>query len=99
MQVLSDIWYVGQIRVKKILVNEFKNNETAEVITITMNDEPLEVVDKFKYLGATLTKDGKSETEINIRMATATTVLVRLIIIWKSRTISLHTKILLYTNH
>ena len=99
MQVLSDIWYVGQLRVKKILVNEFKNNETAEVITITMNDEPLEVVDTFKYLVATLTKDGKSEKEINIRMATATTVLVRLITIWKSRTISLYTKILLYTNH
>ena len=25
------------------IVNEFENNETAEVITITMNDEPLEV--------------------------------------------------------
>ena len=49
----------------KILV-KFENNETAEVITIPMNNEPLEVVDKLKYLGATLTKDGKSETEINI---------------------------------
>ena len=43
----------------KILVNKFENNETAEVITITMNDEPLEVVDKFKYLGMTLRKNGK----------------------------------------
>ena len=42
-----------------------------------MNDEPLEVVDTFKYLSATLTKDGKSETDINIIMATATSALVR----------------------
>ena len=63
----SDIWYVGQLREKKILVNEFKNNETAEVITITMNDEPLEVVDKFKYLGALLINDGKSEIDINLK--------------------------------
>ena len=34
------------------------------MITIIMNDEPLEVVDKFKYLVATRTKDGKSEIEI-----------------------------------
>ena len=51
----------------KILVNEFENNETDKVITITINDEPLEVVDTFKYLGVTLTKDGKSEIEINIK--------------------------------
>ena len=42
-----------------ILVNEFENNETAEVLTITMNHEPLEVylstiVDKFKYLSVPL---------------------------------------------
>ena len=61
-----------------------------------MYDEPLEVVDKLKYLGATLTKDRKSETGINIRMVTATSELVRLITIWKSRNISLQTKILLY---
>ena len=47
-------------RSAKILVNEFENNETAEVITITMNDEPLEVVDTFKYLGVTLRTNGKS---------------------------------------
>ena len=52
-----------------------------------MNDEPLEVVNKFKYLGATVTKDGKSETEINIRMATATTALFRLRTICNSRNI------------
>ena len=44
----------------KILVNEFENNYTAEVITITINDEPLEVIDKLKYLCLTLTKDRKS---------------------------------------
>ena len=65
------------LRKRKILVKEFKNSETAEMITITMNDTPLEVVDIFKYSGATLTKDGQSEIEINIRIATATSTLVR----------------------
>ena len=41
----------------KILVNEFDNNETAYVLNLTMNDEPLQVLDTLKYLSATLTKD------------------------------------------
>ena len=61
-----------------------------------MNDEPLEVIDKLKYLCLTLTKDRKSEIEINIRMTTETSELVRLITIWKSRSKSLQTQITLY---
>ena len=58
--------------------HEFKNNETADLIMITMNDE---VVDKFKYLGATLMKDVKSEININIIIVTATSMLFHLITI------------------
>ena len=63
-----------------------------------MNGETLETVDKFKYLGPTLTKDGKSEKEIKIRLATANSALVNLSTIWKSRSISLRTKIQLYNS-
>ena len=62
----------------------------------TMNGEILETVDKFKYLRATLTKYGKSEKEIYIRLATANSALVNLNIIWKNRSILLRTKIQLY---
>ena len=62
-----------------------------------MNDEPLEVIDKFKYCGTTLMKDGKSETEIHIRMTTVTSALVHLSTIWKNQNISLQIKILQYT--
>ena len=61
-----------------------------------MNGEPLKTVDKFKYLGSTLTKDGKSEKEIKIRLTTANSALVNLSTIWKSRSISLRTNIHLY---
>ena len=43
------------------MVNEFSNSHSN---VVTMNDETLETVDKLKYLGATLTKDGKSENEV-----------------------------------
>ena len=75
----------------KILVNEFENNETAEVIMITMNDGrkikkvkhrlisvslfPSFVIVTPKYLNVSTTSRGSSL--INIIMATTTSVLVR----------------------
>ena len=43
---------------------------------ITMCGKILETGDKFKYLGVTITKDGKSESEIKIIMAIDTLALV-----------------------
>ena len=63
---------------------------------ITMNGQKLEEVEAFKYLGATITKDGRSTTEIKIRMATATAAMAKLSTIWRSRTISFPTKLKLY---
>ena len=45
---------------------------------IKMNGEILEEVDKFKYPGATITKDGISESEICIRLATSISALIRI---------------------
>ena len=41
-----------------------------------MNDSPLDEY-SYQYLGVTLTKDGKIETEINIRMLKEISELVR----------------------
>ena len=61
-----------------------------------MNGLTLETVNKFKYMGATLTKDGQIEKEIKIILVISNSALVNLNIIWKSRSISLRTKIHLY---
>ena len=78
----------------KVMVN--KRDQVELPREITMGGNILEMVDTFTYLGVTLTKDGKSESEIKIRMATVTSELVRLKTIWKSNEISIRTKILLY---
>ncbi|GFS18977.1 endonuclease-reverse transcriptase [Elysia marginata] len=49
-----------------------------------MDDEPLELVDKFKYLGATLHEDGSSTVEVRTRIALATAAFAKLGKIWKS---------------
>ena len=76
----------------KVLVNSTTNTHAE----IYMNGQQLEEVDAFKYLGATLTKDGRSTTEIKIRMATATSAMAKLSKIWKSKEISFPTKMKLY---
>ena len=56
---------------------------------IRMNGEILEEVDKFKYLGVTITKDGTSEAGIHIRLATSTSALIRFKNIWTSKKLAL----------
>ena len=63
--------------------------------SIVMNGELLEEVTQFKYLGATLTKDGTSSSELRIRTAMATAAMARLHPIWKSN-ISFRSKHRLY---
>ena len=54
---------------------------------IHLYGEKLEDVDQFKYLGASITKDGSIESEIKIRLSQATSVMVRLTTIWNSKAI------------
>ena len=61
-------YYGSESGKSMIMVNELLNIHSN---VITMNGETLEKIDKFKYMGAILTKDGKSDKEIQIRLATA----------------------------
>ena len=45
---------------------------------ISMNGQKLQEVTSFKYLGATLCKDGTCSAEIRIRIASATAAMARL---------------------
>jgi hypothetical protein len=59
---------------------------------ITINGKQIEQVDKFSYLGSTLTSDNTSETDIRKRCGMATTAFGKLDKIWKSKKISDKTK-------
>ena len=75
----------------KIMVNSRKDIAA----NITMNEEPLEQVDNFKYLGASLSKDGICTAEVLILIARATASMASLQKIWRSNT-SFKTKYKLY---
>ena len=75
----------------KILVNS--SDKSANIM---MNGEQLEEVETFKYLGATITRDGRSTVEVKSRLAMATSSMARLFRIWKSKEISFTSKFKLY---
>ncbi|GFS00135.1 endonuclease-reverse transcriptase [Elysia marginata] len=64
----------------KVMVSSERVNDAS----ITMDDKPLELVHKFKYLGALLHEDGSSTVEVRTRIALATAAFVKLGKIWKS---------------
>ena len=65
---------------------KIKTNSTHNISAdINMNGQKLEEVTSFKYLGATLYKDGTCSAEVRIRIASA---MARLNRIWRCNTIS-----------
>ena len=73
----------------KVMVNSGDNT----TIQISMNGQQLEEVMAFKYLGATLIKDGRSTAEIKMRLAIATASMAKLNKNWSSKDVSFSTKI------
>ena len=73
-----------------------KNSTNTTPVQVMMNGQQLEEVKAFKYLGATLTTDSKSTTEIKTRIAIATSTMAKLEKVWRNRNISFPTKTRLY---
>ena len=76
----------------KVTTNSM-NNISAD---ISMNGQKLEDVTSFKYMRATLCKDGTCAAEVRIRIASAMTATARLNRIWRCNTISFASKFKLY---
>ena len=76
----------------KIMTNSL-NNISAD---INMNDQKLEDMTSFKYLGATLCKDGTCSAEVCIRFASAMAVMAKPDRIWSSNIIRFTSKFRLY---
>jgi hypothetical protein len=60
---------------------------------IKVRGKTLEQVESFKYLGAQITKDGRSDTEIKSRLAMTTSALAKLQPLLNNKSISIRTKI------
>ena len=63
---------------------------------VSMNGQRLEKMISFKYLGATLCKDGACSAEVRIRIASVMKPMARLNRIWRRSTISFASKFKLY---
>ena len=71
------------------------NSEGSFTSEIIINNEPLKVVDSFKYLGAIIDDKGSNTTKAEILARTGQTIaaLSRLNVIWYDKTLKLKLKI------
>ena len=83
----SRYWLVINKGNTKVMATEGKN------IAITIDGDTLQQVDHFQYLGVMITEDGKCEADMRSRLGMARSVLSELEHIWKSRAITLSTKL------
>ena len=74
-------------------MTETTNNINAD---ISMKGQNLEEMTSFKYVGATLCKDGTYSAEVRIRISSAMTAMARPNGIWQCNTISFASKFKLY---
>ena len=74
---------------KSKIMTSSKNNISAR---ISMNGQKLEEVTSFKYLEATLCKDGTYSAEVRIRIASAMAVMARQNRTWRCTAISFASK-------
>ncbi len=66
---------------------------------ILVNDEPLEFVEDFTYLGSLISKDSGASKDIKTRLGKAQSAFCQLWPIWRSKQYSLKMKMLLYNSN
>ena len=76
--------------------NIITNSMTNISADVSTNGQKLEEVTSFKYLGATLCKDGTCSAQVHIRIALAMEAMARLNKIWQCNTISFTSKFKFY---
>lgn len=63
-----------------------------------IDSHEVELVDRFTYLGSTITSDCKSTTDVKVRVGRAATAMASLGKIWSDRRLSVNTKLRLYNS-
>ncbi|XP_071133150.1 uncharacterized protein [Mytilus edulis] len=72
---------------------------TRNTTLITINDQPVDSVEDFTYLGGIISKDNGTGKDIKARLSKARATFAGLHIIWKSNQYSLRTKLRIYNNN
>ena len=74
-------------------VGKTKVMTTGDIGEVTVDGKDIEVVTKFVFLGALITKDGLCEKEVRRRIAMGKSAMGGLTSIWKDRGVTMETKV------
>ncbi|CAF3582803.1 unnamed protein product [Rotaria socialis] len=80
------------LNVKKSECMSISKDKTPRSCNVNINGETIKQVDRFNYLGSTITPDGRCDEEIKKRIALAKQAFQKMCPILKNRSISINTK-------
>ena len=85
------------MNINKTVVMRQATGTSLDPVNITLNGDPLEVVDRFNYLGSTFTSSLSLDEEVNIRIGKAATTFGGLSKrVWRNQKLTLRTKFMIY---
>ena len=98
-QLLDKVYDAGAQTLLKLNVKKTKLLTIGDVldgITIRADNDPVETVKHFKYLGSLKSSDGDCSKDVNARIAMAKRRMCELATLWKDRSIPVALKIRLF---
>ena len=84
------------IQVKKTKIMKVNTNSSEPII---INNQHIEEVDKFTYLGSKVSTDRDSGKDVQARLAKANQAFGSLNAVWKSKQLSVKTKFRIFTSN
>ena len=95
---LSDIASTIGLKVNKKKTQVMRINTTSNA-PVTLDGTPIEDVQEFVYLGSKVTTDGDCNLDVNTRVSKANQAFAILKPIWRTTSLSIHTKIKIYKSN
>ena len=103
MILLSTNQYTIQTKTDGLSINTSKTQvmcvNSIPTAPILVNEEPLEFVEDFTYLGSLISKDSGASKDIKARLGKSQGAFPQLRPIWRSKQYSLKTKMLLFNSN
>ena len=87
-----------RVSTEKTKAMEVGDNTNHPPLNISVNNNQVEIVDQFTYLGSVVSNSGDVEPDINCRIGKAAAVFRRMRKVWSTSTIDLDTKLRLYNS-
>ena len=99
VQSLASTAKLTGLNIKKSKTNKVMRVKNVSHYPITLDNEALDDVSSFTYLGSVISTDGGSERDVQTRIGKARSAFLLLKTLWRSKNLSLKTKLRIFNSN